>query len=224
MLIHGYALGSGNSPFQQHKEYLWVGRDVLHSWGASANLPTYYVAKQMHHILLSLWCTTCYKSKKANSKCVVSAQSNISSIWTEVVVIQTFQTEWYAPQNQSSVDLLLEKWGGWCYRALEPVGPLPQSEAPCLQCQTAPLSTMQDFLILPLQPTRKTVSFSDSVTVYSLLKHLHWDVDIKIKDWPFHTSCFQMILASPSMPHSPSDSSQSLQGSSETSQRGMAWF
>lgn len=225
MLIHDSALGSGNSPFQQHKEDLRVGRDVLHSRGASANLPTYNVAKQMHHILLSLWWTTYYKSKRANSKCVVSAQSNISSSRTEVVVIQTFQMEWYAPQNQSSVDLLWVKWGGWCCRALELVGPLPQSEAPCLRCQTAPLSAMQDFLILPLQPTGKTVSFSDSVTDHGLLKHLHRDFNkTKKKDWPFHISCFQMIPASPSMPHSPSDSSQSLQGSSETSRRGMAWF
>lgn len=225
MLIYGYALGSGNSPFQQHKEDLWVGRDVLHSRGASANLATHYVAKQMHHILLSLWWTMCYKSKRANIKCVVSAQSNIPYSKTEVVVFQTFPKQWNAPQNQSSVGLLWGKWGGWCCRALEPVEPLPQSEAPCLQCHTAPLSRTQDFLILPLQPTGKTVSFSDSVTVHNLLKHLRWDVDIKKKkDQPFHISCFQMAPASPSMLHSLSDSSQSLQGSSETSQKGMAWF
>lgn len=162
-------------------------------------------------------------NKRANNKCVVSAQSNISYSKTEVVVFQTFPKQWYAPQNQSSVGLLWGKWGGWCCRALEPVEPLPQSEAPCLQCHTAPLSTTQDFLILPLQPTGKTVSFSDSVTVHNLLKHLHRDVDLK-KDQPFHISCFQMAPASPSMLHAPSDSSQSLQGSSETSQKGMAWF
>lgn len=54
MLIHDCALGSGNLPFQQHEEDLRVGRDVLYSWGASANLAAYYVAKQMNHILLSL--------------------------------------------------------------------------------------------------------------------------------------------------------------------------
>jgi len=148
---------------------------------------------------------------------VVSAQSNASSSRSEVVVIQTFQTEWYAPQNQSSADLQWVKWGGWCCRALEQVGPLPQSEAPCLLCQTAPLSTMQDFLILPLQPTGKTVSFSDCVTFASRFKK-------EKRDLPFHISCFQRIPASPSMPYSPSDSSQCLQGSSEAFRRGMAWF
>lgn len=174
----------------------------------------------MHHILLSLWWTTRYKSKRVHNKCVVSAQSNISYNQTEAVVFQTFEKQWHAPRSQSSVGLLWGKWGGWCCRALEPVGPLLQSEAPCLQCHTAPLSTMQDFLILPLQPTGKTVRFLTQSQLAKTFALRCWHK----KDRPFHISCFQMIPASLSMPHSPSDSSQSLQGSSETSQTGMAWF
>ncbi len=100
------------------------------------------------------------KNQKEQTTNVWLVQSNISYSKTEVVVFQTFPKQWYAPQNQSSVGLQWGKWGGWCCRALEPVEPLPQSEAPCLQCHTAPLSMKQGFLILPLQPTGKTVSFS----------------------------------------------------------------
>ncbi len=104
------------------------------------------------------------KDQKEQTTNVWLVQSYISYSKTEVVVFQTFPKQWYAPQNQSSVGLQWGKWGGWCCRALEPVEPLPQSEAPCLQCHIAPLSMKQGFLILPLQPTSKTVSFSDSVT------------------------------------------------------------
>lgn len=47
--------GLENSPFQQHEEDLRVGGNVLDRGCAGANLTPHYVAKQMNHVLLSLW-------------------------------------------------------------------------------------------------------------------------------------------------------------------------
>lgn len=130
VVSHLHVLRLGNSPFQQHEEDLWVGRDVLHSGGACTNLTPYNVTKDVDHIFFTLEFKNRWFSPTASGlrECVsamplvtgqymaylyptrtVPVPSSLPQIHTYLLVtphiISMREQVQYSPQSQS--------FGGW---------------------------------------------------------------------------------------------------------------